>query len=393
MFNITETTNYDAHVQGVDTTDPVTGGVSGPANAGLTNLANRTNWLNAQLTALQSSAAPLNSPFFTGTPKGPNPATGDSSQKLATTSFVANAAGGVVTVPITNGTNTLTAAQYGCKVIILTGALTASTNVAFPNSGDWEVINRCTGTNSVTLKTATGSGYILAGGRAARVSADGTNVGAGNTDPATLVNASENGSGSYTALQSDHNTTIIFTAGTTLTLNPNNLSAGWMATFSIPATVGGTLTINPNPSATLDGVSSRAGMGGTAVTIYFDGSNFTTIRGTYIYTMTVAAGAWSNSSMVSFTHGLGLVAASAMIALTATCTSPQSFQIGETVTVGLMVDSSNAGATVKLGNGTTANDIIIGSAGIPVGKNALTFGQQLILLPADWSLTLTIETR
>ena len=55
MANQPEVTNYDTGVYQWETTDAAEGGVGGKANAPLLNLANRTNWLKAQITELQSS--------------------------------------------------------------------------------------------------------------------------------------------------------------------------------------------------------------------------------------------------------------------------------------------------------------------------------------------------
>jgi hypothetical protein len=47
-----EIDNYDGTVYSYETTDPVIGGIGGVANAPLLNLANRTKWLKAQVTAI-----------------------------------------------------------------------------------------------------------------------------------------------------------------------------------------------------------------------------------------------------------------------------------------------------------------------------------------------------
>lgn len=52
MANLPESSTWDAGVYQIETSDPVLGGVSGPANAGAKNLANRTLWLKNRLAAL-----------------------------------------------------------------------------------------------------------------------------------------------------------------------------------------------------------------------------------------------------------------------------------------------------------------------------------------------------
>lgn len=49
-----------------------------------------TSLVQTQLNALSADKAPLASPALTGTPTGPTPSLGDTSNKLATTAFVTN---------------------------------------------------------------------------------------------------------------------------------------------------------------------------------------------------------------------------------------------------------------------------------------------------------------
>lgn len=125
MGTITETSNFDATVYELETTDLVLGGPAGPSNAAAINLTNRTRWLfdqnttnvatlathsthlgviDGEITSINSSIssinvhlasidsqlpllAPINSPSFTGAPRAPTPgATNDT--RIATTAFV-----------------------------------------------------------------------------------------------------------------------------------------------------------------------------------------------------------------------------------------------------------------------------------------------------------------
>jgi hypothetical protein len=103
---------------------------------------------------------------------------GDSTQKVATDAFVFNAIGGVALVNVAGNTNrVLTQAQWGCAIIILSGALTGNINVVVPAQGDqWKVINRATGNFSITFKTAAGTGVTVEQGYAYDLIGDGTNV-------------------------------------------------------------------------------------------------------------------------------------------------------------------------------------------------------------------------
>jgi len=49
-----------------------------------------TSLVQTQINTLSSDKAPIASPTFTGTPTGPTPSLGDTSNKLATTAFVTN---------------------------------------------------------------------------------------------------------------------------------------------------------------------------------------------------------------------------------------------------------------------------------------------------------------
>lgn len=59
-------------------------------------------------------------------------------------------------------TTTLSAAEYACPVVVLTGALTSDHDVVFPASaGTWIVRNSCTGDYALTLKPSGGAGIVL----------------------------------------------------------------------------------------------------------------------------------------------------------------------------------------------------------------------------------------
>ena len=184
MANLPETATYDAGVIQLETTTPVEGGADGASNAPLKNLANRTTWLKAHVDDLESGAtipppvAPLNSPGFTGSPTAPDVAAGDRSTKVANTNFVQTAANGLSSINVAGGTNvSLTAAQYGNRILVLTGLLTANIAVIFPAlSGKWIVVNNTTGSFTVTCRTAAGTGIIVTQGKSRNLHGDATNI-------------------------------------------------------------------------------------------------------------------------------------------------------------------------------------------------------------------------
>lgn len=113
---------------------------------------------------------------ITGAASAPTPAAGDNSGKLATTGFVWQATSAAASIATTGGSITLSAAQYGAPVLIVTGTLTANAILVVPGNGVWTVANRTTGAFSLTVKTAVGSGVAVDQGTSAELLADGANV-------------------------------------------------------------------------------------------------------------------------------------------------------------------------------------------------------------------------
>ncbi len=186
MANLPETASYDAGVTQLETATLVLGGVDGPANTPLRNLANRTKWLKVAVDAIQAALpflAPLNSPALTGSPTAPTTALGEDSTKLATMAAVHAAEGGVVIVPCGGGGNvTLSAAQWGAATLVLSGAVGAPINVIFPARGDrWQVVNLTTGA-TVTCKTPAAAGVVVSPGRARQLFCDGVTLGFAEAD-------------------------------------------------------------------------------------------------------------------------------------------------------------------------------------------------------------------
>jgi len=82
---------------------------------------------------------------------------------------------GAAAVTMTSANVTLTAAQYGKPIIVITGLLTANLNLIFPNIvGEWIVINSTTGPYTITCKTAAGTGLVVNSVQA--LAGDATNI-------------------------------------------------------------------------------------------------------------------------------------------------------------------------------------------------------------------------
>lgn len=164
-----ESATWEAGVLQLETATPVQGGVGGASNAPLLHLSNRTAYLKQHVDALEAasaSLAPLNSPAFTGSPTVPDVTTGDSSGKAANTKFVQNTVGGILTKNVAGSSNvTLTAAECGYAIIVLTGVLTGNINVIVPSgagtSDKWIFYNATTGNFTITVKTAAGAGVLV----------------------------------------------------------------------------------------------------------------------------------------------------------------------------------------------------------------------------------------
>jgi len=95
----------------------------------------------------------------------------------AAAGWVPDTTNGVASVAMSSTNVTLTPVQYGKPMIALTGTLTASLNLVFPNiAGSWIVTNNCTGAYTVTCKTASGTGVALNAGQTLTVFGDDTNI-------------------------------------------------------------------------------------------------------------------------------------------------------------------------------------------------------------------------
>lgn len=93
---------------------------------------------------------------------------------------------GATAVAMSGSSVTLTPAQYGKPLIVITGALSANLNLVFPALAQgWTVINNTTGGYSITAKTASGSGVAL--GTISQIVGDGTDIYAANPDSVQIV--------------------------------------------------------------------------------------------------------------------------------------------------------------------------------------------------------------
>ena len=84
---------------------------------------------------------------------------------------------GLSSITMTGSNVTATLAQYGVRIISITGALTANLNLILPNFvGTWTIVNNATGAYTITAKTVAGTGVVVTQGGSTDVSCDGTNI-------------------------------------------------------------------------------------------------------------------------------------------------------------------------------------------------------------------------
>lgn len=100
-----------------------------------------------------------------------NPDTGGSTGWVPLYSY------GKPTLTVTNGTQTLTLQQVAYPVITLVGTLTANAIVNFPIvNKSWIIQNLTTGSYTLTVKTASGTGVLVPQGNSSYVFCEGANI-------------------------------------------------------------------------------------------------------------------------------------------------------------------------------------------------------------------------
>lgn len=134
MANLTETTQWEAGIYQLETTDAVIGGADGVSNTQAKQLGNRT-------------------------------------------AFLKNAYDGVLTKSVAGSADvTLTEEEASHAIVILTGAITANINVIVPDVGSWLIANKTTGSYKVTVKTSAGAGVMATRGTPRKIVADSTDA-------------------------------------------------------------------------------------------------------------------------------------------------------------------------------------------------------------------------
>lgn len=148
------------------------------AGTGVAITQGRNTLLWCDATNVVDSKTDFASIALTGTPTTPTPADGTSNTQIANAAFLQAALSGIATVNVAGNSNvTLNAAQWSRGILILTGALTGNINVIVPSAADqWIVSNQTSGAFTLTVKTAAGSGVLVAQASSYMIYCDATNV-------------------------------------------------------------------------------------------------------------------------------------------------------------------------------------------------------------------------
>lgn len=280
------------------------GGVIVPTNSGITidasgNIAAKVTSVAGRIGDVVLSvsdvtgAAPINAPAFTGAATAPTVTAGDSSTRIATTAFVANAvAARATSMPVAAGDNPMgDAASF--RSVILTGTLTGNARVLIPTGGGrWTFANETTGSFSVTIAlsnggSTVGQSFVLPQGDTVDIFAD-PSLGA---VPATTVgitqplndNTTKLATTAFVMAQLGGQVAVQSWNGRTgaVTLQSSDVSAVGAAmlsassnTFTGSATFGGSVGVTgalTGPTATVGDSSTNV-----ATTAYVMNSNFNT---------------------------------------------------------------------------------------------------------------------
>lgn len=108
------------------------------------------------------------------------------------------AIGGASTINVVGVSSTpvaLTLAQYNCRLLIFSGALTANVTYYVPSAvgGFWYIINNTSGAYTLTIASGgSGSSVVVAQGYTAEVTSDGTNIRLASTIPTGAAGSTGN---------------------------------------------------------------------------------------------------------------------------------------------------------------------------------------------------------
>ena len=165
---------------------------------------------------------------------------------------------GVATVPVSSSSVTLTPAQYGKKVIKVTGDKTADLSIVLPLnvSGEWCIVDATNDNFNLTVRTTSSGAAVanLVNGKATVVVSDGVNCYAVSTPPqqapGTAVVANPGGSGSILSTVKIGGITyslsqpVTYSAGTGIHIDTDNRIVNTAPAITYTAGTGITISNN-----------------------------------------------------------------------------------------------------------------------------------------------------
>lgn len=170
---------------------------------------------------------------------GTTQSVGNNTTQYATTAFVQQALGNVLTKTLTSADVTLTAAEALYPIILVNGTLTANLNLIVPASTrEWLVRNGTSGAFTVTVKTVSGTGVVVRQGMNRFLQCDGTNVNYAGTDMLGITLDGMNGGSVTGSLNLTSNLTVTGTSTQT-----GNASFGGTLGVTGAATLSSTLGV------------------------------------------------------------------------------------------------------------------------------------------------------
>ncbi|MGH8585401.1 MAG: DUF2793 domain-containing protein [Gammaproteobacteria bacterium] len=179
---------------------------------------------------------------------------------------------------------TLTAVEARNQILEFTGALTANINVVMPAPPwQWIVYNATSGTFTLTVKTASGTGVVVTQHKRALLYADGTNVVHGLTDPAEIPTGARQSIAYAATITPDgalgERVLVGPLAGNLIVNATTNPRSGAMLIFSFTqdATGGRTIAWDAVFKKAADGAGSASQKGATS--FVYDGANWVQVGG------------------------------------------------------------------------------------------------------------------
>ena len=234
-----------------------------------------------------------------------------------------------------SGTVTLSSAEAGYDIQEYTGTITGNVNVVVPTAvSRWWAYNATTGSYTLTMKTASGTGVVVNQGTRKIVHCDGTNV----------VDSVDAGVGTvnYVGTSSDLTGGPITGSGT-LSLNSTTVTAG---TYGTSTSV---------PTFTVDGKGRLTAASNTAIPYVFDPSSNGFIVRTASYSS--FSRTISGSTNISVTNGDG-VSGNPVISFTGLLPVANGGTSTGSLTSGSVVIGQGTAAVAFVAPGATGNALV-----------------------------------